>query len=494
MQNTINKQNVMPHSVQMEEAVLGAMLIDSKGLDGVMAIVRSPDTFYKESNKCIFKAIQSLYAAGDPIDMLTVSAELRKLSLYDQSGGDMALIDLTQKIASSAHSEYHARIILQKFIARMIINFSSQVIGLAQSDENDIFEVIARWQKEIDNVIDYTQTGRTTMSFPTALEELKRSVELLTANKDEVKMVGVDTGFQRLNKYTGGYRNQDLVIVAARPGMGKTSKVLKTAIANAKQMQGVGFISLEMSMHQLTARAVSIDTNFHLKQLIKSGFEKPEYFTTLSAHTNRMKDYPLYIDDSGNADITDVIITAKLWKRKFDIKLLIIDYIQLMGDRTMKGSRENELSSISRRLKKLAKELDIPVIVLAQVNRECEKRNGNNKCPHLSDIKDCGSIEQDADIVEFIYRPEYYNLPMDNDDNDYTLQNLLDLGANTEIVLAKYRGGSTGTVYLKWVGDKTKFVDVEDADDMSDDTTYSEPPLRLITPVEAFENDNDIAF
>jgi replicative DNA helicase len=497
MTQNINNGMIAPKAVDLEDGVIGAMIVDSKGVDEVMLIITTPDAFYSPANSAIFKAIQSLHTQGEPIDLLTISAELRKLGLHDVAGGDYALIQLSQKIASSAHIEYHSRIVLQKYIARMIIAFSSKVIGLAHDETTDVFELMERWQKEFDKVVDYTTTGRATMSFPDALEDLKRSVEVLTANPDEVKLVGVDTGFKRLNKYTGGYRNQDLVIVAARPGMGKTSKVLKTAIANVKKGNAVGFISMEMSMHQLTARAVAIDTDFHLKQLIKTGFEKPEYFVTLSGHTNRMKDYPLYIDDSGKTDITDVIITAKLWKRKYNIKLLIIDYIQLMEDRGNKGSRENELSKISRRLKKLAKELDIPVIVLAQVNRECEKR-GSSKRPFISDIKDCGSIEQDADIVEFIYRPEYYKIEMDEDDYDVTVQHLIPMGANAEIIFAKYRGGSTGTTLLKWDGSKTKFSDVEDPHDSECETVSNELPK--LSPGQAFEtdvkddNDNGIAF
>ena len=486
---TIQKNMVLPNAIDIEEAVIGSLLIDTKCVDDVFSIISTPEVFYKQQNKVIFQAVQSLHTAGNPIDFLTVSSELKKLGLLDQAGGDFHLIQLTQKISSSAHIEYHSRLLLQKFIARSVILFNAKINALAYDDTTDIFELLQRWQKEFDKVIDHTTTGRTTMSFGDSLDELKRSVELLTANKDEVKLVGVDTGFQRTNKYTGGYRPQDLVIVAARPGMGKTALVLKMAIANAKKGVPVGFISMEMSMHQLTARAVAIDTNFHLKQLIKTGFEKPEYFSTLSAYTNRMKDYPLYIDDSGKTDITDVIITAKLWKRKYNIGVLIIDYIQLMGDRSIKGTRENELSSISRRLKKLAKELDIPVVVLAQVNRECEKR-GASKRPFISDIKDCGSIEQDADIINFIYRPEYYNIEMDQQDYPGN-EHLIGLGANTEIIFAKYRGGSTGTALLKWIGDKTKFIDVEDRDEMDAESNqgYDNSPenLPVINPSQAFD-------
>jgi replicative DNA helicase len=485
----LQKNMVLPNATDVEEAVIGSMLIDTKCVDDVFSIIISPEVFYKQQNKVIFQAIQSLHVAGNPIDFLTVSSELKKLGLLDQAGGDYHLIELTQKISSSAHIEYHSRLLLQKFIARSVILFNAKINALAYDETTDVFELLQRWQKEFDKVIDFTTTGRTTMSFSDSLQDLKRSVELLTANKDEVKLVGIDTGFQRTNKYTGGYRNQDLVIVAARPGMGKTSLVLKMAIANAKKSVGVGFISMEMSMHQLTARAVAIDTNFHLKQLIKSGFEKPEYFSTLSAHTNRMSEFPLYIDDSGKTDISDVVITSKLWKRKYNIGVLIIDYIQLMGDRSIKGSRENELSSISRRLKKLAKELDIPVVVLAQVNRECEKR-GASKRPFISDIKDCGSIEQDADIINFIYRPDYYKIEMSEDDYDPSYSHLIEKGANTEIIFAKYRGGSTGTALLKWIGDKTKFIDVEDSSEQEECDVYDAAPVPLGSASEAFDDQN----
>jgi replicative DNA helicase len=494
MSYIINKATIPPQAIEVEDSVIGAMLVDNRGVDDVMVAIKSPEVFYKDSNKVIFQAIQSLYAAGDPIDLLTVSSELKKQGTFERSGGDFELITLTQKIASSAHIDYHSRIILQKYIARMIIGFSHQIIALANDDCTDIFELINRWQKEFDKVIDFTTTGRETMSFPLALDELKKSVEILSNNKEAIKLVGVDTGFQITNKLTGGYRPQDLVIIAARPGMGKTSKVLKMAIANVAKGVPVGFISMEMSMHQLTARAVAIDTNFHLKQLIKTGFEKKEYFATLLGHTDRMKDYPLYIDDSGQTDINDIIITAKLWKRKYNIETLIIDYIQLMGDRSIKGSREIELSSISRRLKKLAKELDIPVIVLAQVNRECEKR-GSSKRPFISDIKDCGSIEQDADIVEFIYRPDYYDIEISGEDYE-GMEHLIEAGANTEIIFAKYRAGSTGTTMLKWIGDKTKFVDVEDQNDMNEDIDcYDRKVLPNMNPAEAFGGDDkDIKF
>jgi replicative DNA helicase len=347
-----------------------------------------------------------------------------------------------------------------------------------------------RWQKEFDAVVDFTNTGRSTMSFPMALQNLKQEVEMLTANKDEVKLVGIETGFQRLNKYTGGYRNQDLVIIAARPGMGKTSYVLKTIIENCKKDVGVGMISLEMSIEQLTARTVAIDTSFHLTQLLKKGFEHPEYFATYTKHQERMSKFPFYVDDSGKTDITDVVITAKLWVRKHDIKLLVIDYLQLMNDRSVKGNRESEISNISRRLKRLAKELNIPIIALSQLSRAVETR-GASKRPMLSDLRDSGAIEQDADIVQFLYRPDYYNIDINDniDEYDSDSQSLIRAGANSEVIFAKYRGGSTNTTLLKWDGNKTKFMDVECASDMKEDEDVFEPKkLPIINASEAFSD------
>lgn len=482
----LERGKLPPQANDLEQAVLGAMLIDQKGVDECLSVINKPEVFYKDSHSIIFEAIQQLYNEGNPIDLLTVSSKLKMNGKLELSGGDYYLIELTQKISSSAHIDYHSRIVLQKFVARQTISFSQLIISLAYDDTTDVFDLLQRWQNEFDKVTDFINTGRTTVSFPTALDNLIKEVELLTSNKNEVKLVGVNTGFKLINKYTGGYRDQDLVIIAARPGMGKTAYVLKTAIENCKQDAGVGFISLEMSIQQLTARAVAIDTSFHLGQLLKKGFEHNEYFQTYKTHQERMSKYPFYVDDSGKTDITDVVITAKLWKRKYDIKLLIVDYLQLMTDKSAKGNRENEIGNISRRLKRLAKELDIPVIALSQLSRAVETR-GSSKRPMLSDLRESGAIEQDADIVEFIYRPGYYKIDIDIDDYDTPLQSLISAGADTEIIFAKYRGGSINTTMLKWVGDKTKFVDVMDDDDKVDYISESYSELPKATVAEAFD-------
>lgn len=457
-----------PQAIDMEQSILGCIMTYVSAVDEALLVIREPAAFYKNEHFHIFNAVLNLYNAGKPVDLLSVSQELKGMKVLEESGGDFYLISLTQKVASSAKLEHHCRIVLQQYIKRRVIMMNSQITALCYDESTNVFELIESYQKQSDSLVDITSSDRKTVTFSQAIDHLKTEVETLSANTDEVPLVGLSTGFKRTDKHTGGYRNQNLVIIAARPGMGKTSKVLKTAIENVNKGIPVGMISLEMSIHELTARLVAIDTNFHLKQLLKTGFERGEYFQTYDVHADRMKKYPLYIDDSGTSDITELVILAKMWKRVFGIKMLIIDYIQLMGDKSIRGNREAEISSISRRLKGLAKELNIPVIVLSQLSRAVETRGGSKR-PMLSDLRDSGAIEQDADIVEFIYRPGYYNVEINEGDYDsQSHRNAIALGADSEIIYAKYRGGSTGTALLKWVGDKTKFIDVEDGNDTAE--------------------------
>lgn len=495
--NKVDKSNlelleqgkVPPQAIELEEAVLGAMMLDRKGLDEALMVIRTPEVFYKEAHKQIFTAIQRLNERGNPVDLLTVSNELKAMHKLEDVGGDFYLISLSQKIASSAHIDFHSRILLQNYIKRKIIMFNAGVTALCYDDATDVFDLLDRWQKEFDNVNDLTTRGRHTMSFKDALVHLSDEIEVLSSNKDEVQLVGKTTGFQRTDKHTGGYRDQDLIIIAARPGMGKTAKVLKTIVENCKRDVPVGMISLEMSIHQLTARIVAIDTDFHLGQLLKTGFTKGSYFRSYEEHQLRMEKYKLIVDDSGTSDITEIVIMAKMWVRVHKIKLLVIDYLQLMTDKSAKGNREGEVSSISRRLKLLAKELNIPIIALSQLSRACETRGGSKR-PLLSDLRESGAIEQDADIIEFIYRPDYYKIDMCEDDYEFeTQKHCVRLGANTEIIYAKYRGGSTGTALLKWVGDKTKFIDVEDVNDVANYIEETEQPLPLGDPKTVFDTE-----
>lgn len=480
----VGKGKVLPKAIDVEAVVIAAMLVDTRAADIVFGIIKTEDVFYDQKYRLMCIAVNALYQQSNPIDILTVSQKLKEMGKLEEAGGDYALIGLVQKVNSTAHTDFHCRILLQKFIKRKVIAMNNQINALAYSENTDSLELLDKYQNAFDSIVDATKSGRGTISFPDALQAIKLDIERHSANDSELQMVGVPTGFKNTDKHTGGYREGDLVILAARPGMGKTSKVLKTVVENLKVGNPVGFISLEMSMKQLAARIVAIDTNFHLKQILKTGFEKKEYFQTYDAHCKRMNGYPLYVDDSGTNDLTEIVIRAKAWKRSQGIELLVIDYLQLMDDKSVKGNnREAVTSSISRRLKLLAKELQIPVIALSQLSRAVETRGGSKR-PLLSDLRDSGAIEQDADIVEFIYRPSYYKVDIVAEEYDDSQQRLIALGADSEIIYAKYRGGSVATTLLRWVGDKTKFIDV---DDNSETLDYIDKPLPKMNASQAFD-------
>lgn len=471
----LEKGKVPPQSIELEEAVLGALLIDSNSIDECLIILKTAEVFYKEAHKYIFEAISELYANNELIDLLTVSSRLRSMNKLELAGGDWYLITLTQKIASSAHIEIHARLLQQFYIKRQLIRDAAMMLSMAYDADKDSLELLNEWGDSLDNLNEQISSGRKNISYAEGLDLVEKRVEFLT-HKSPEEVTGARTGFNVIDQFTGGYQPGELIVEAARPGMGKTAKMLKCALENARIGSGVGIISAEMSAVQLITRTVAIDTNFHLTQLTKKGFEKNEYFATLSANKHRMKGFPIYIDDAASPDIRHVQATLRMWKRKFDIKIAIVDYLQLLSDSTKAGNREQEIASISRKLKGLAKELNIPVIALSQLSRAVESR-GSSKRPMLSDLRESGAIEQDADMVTFIYRPEYYNIEVDDE--------LLEMGANTEIIFAKYRGGAPGTtIGLHWQGDKTKFEDPKVVKD-SHDEGYDELPK--VSPADAFD-------
>ncbi len=473
----MTKGLVPPHNLDIEESVLGAIINQSHCIDDVLSILPTSEAFYNETNRLIFEAIQNLFKKSEPIDLITICDELRKLKKLDDVGGEFGVISIAQKVVSSAHVEYHSRLLQQMMMRRMIVRLNHQITAAALDEGVDVFDLLKRWSNEFDKVNDLMITGRKSISFPESLKEVQQQVEYLS-NKKDGEITGIDTGFARINRFTNGYQPGHLIIVAARPGMGKTAKVLRTALENLKHGAPVGMISIEMPFLELSSRMVALDTNFHLSQLIRDGFDKNEYFTTLSDNIYRMAKYPFYVNDGNCSDIVDVVAQARLWKRQFGIKLLIIDYLQLMSDKTKGNNREQEISSISRRMKLLAKELDLPIVLLSQLSREVEKRT--DKRPRLSDLRESGAIEQDADVVEFIYRPGYYNIEIDDED-------MISEGSDTEIIFAKNRHGSLGTGFLKWIGDKTKFADPTDYRDRKYFyNTQGYGPVAPATPEEAF--------
>lgn len=448
---TIHKGLMPPQAVDLEEAIVGGMLVDGSVIDQVLMVLDNSEVFYKEKNKLIFEAIRELSVSSKPIDLLTVANQLKTTGNLETIGGDFHLVELMGKVATTAHIEEHCRIVIQYWVKRKVIEIANQQICDAYAETVSIFDLVETAEKGLDSINEMLDTGKSTATFADALLQVVERVELLS-NKENTDVVGVTTGFKKVDSFTGGWQNSDLVIIAARPGMGKTSLILKNLLEIALNNKAVGMFSLEMSVQQLAARLVAINSNFHLAQLIKKGFEHDRYFQTLNEVVGSMEKLNIYVDDSAGITIQQLQMKARMWKRKHNIEALFVDYIQLMSGDNKIGNREQEISTISRRLKQLAKELNIPVIALSQLSRSVEKRP--DRRPRLEDLRESGAIEQDADTVCFIFRPEYYDMDCDEE--------LADLGANTELIFAKYRSGSLETKGLYWQGDKTKFMDPED--------------------------------
>jgi replicative DNA helicase len=459
----LEKGKLPPQAVDFEEAVLGAMMIDKKGIDEVIDILQ-PDAFYKEAHKYIFEAIDQLFVGNQPIDLLTVSGQLRKNSKLDLVGGDAYLVSLTQKISSSAHIEFHSRIILQKFIQRSLIRISNEIISDAYDETTDVFDLLDKAEARLYEV---TQ-GNIKKSSETAqslVAQAKKRIEEISTKEG---LSGLPTGFHKLDELTSGWQPSDLIIIAARPGMGKTAFVLSMARNIAIDAgAGVAVFSLEMSSVQLITRLISSETGLSSEKLRTGKLEKHEW-EQLNVKVKDLERAPLYIDDTPSLSIFDLRAKARRLASQHGIKLIVVDYLQLMtagGSQKGGGNREQEISTISRNLKALAKELDIPVIALSQLSRAVETR-GTSKRPLLSDLRESGAIEQDADIVSFIYRPEYYKIEeWDDEERSPT-------AGQAEFIVAKHRNGGLDNIRLKFLGMFGKFDNLED-DASSFDGTFS---------------------
>src|SRR5210317_342242 len=450
----LQQGKIPPQALELEEAVLGAMLIDKKGVDEVIDILQ-PDAFYKTSHQLIFEAIYQLFQDSQPIDLLTVSSELRKDGVFDKAGGDYYLIQLTQKVSSSAHIEFHARIILQKYIQRSLIKISNEIIENSYDETKDVFDLLDEAEAKLYEV---TQ-GNIKKSSETAQDlviQAKKKIEDIS-NKEGLS--GIPSGFTKLDRLTSGWQESDLIIVAARPGMGKTALTLSMARNIAvNQNIPVAFFSLEMSSVQLITRLISSETGLSSDKLRTGRLEKHEW-EQLNVKVKTLEKAPLFIDDTPSLSIFDLRAKARRLASQHGIKLVIIDYLQLMtaGASSKTGNREQEISTISRNLKALAKELDIPVIALSQLSRAVETRGGSKR-PLLSDLRESGAIEQDADIVSFIYRPEYYNIDEWDDEERTPSQ------GQAEFIVAKHRNGGLDNIRMKFVGHLGKFEDLDTFD------------------------------
>ncbi|WP_422105047.1 replicative DNA helicase [Winogradskyella sp.] len=451
---SLEKGKIPPQAIDLEEVVLGAMMIDKKGVDEVIDIL-SPDAFYLEKHKHIFEAIFKLFENSEPVDLLTVSSQLKKDEKLDVIGGDFYLISLTQRVSSSAHIEFHARIILQKYIQRSLIKISNEIIEEAYDETKDVFDLLDNAEAKLYEVTQ-GNVKKSTETAQSLVIQAKKKIEEIS-NKEGLS--GIPSGFDKLDKLTSGWQPSDLIIVAARPGMGKTALTLTMARNIAVNSQiPVAFFSLEMSSVQLITRLISSETSLSSEKLRTGKLEKHEW-EQLNVKVKTLEKAPLFIDDTPSLSIFDLRAKARRLASQYGIRLIVIDYLQLMtaGGSQKGGNREQEISTISRNLKALAKELNVPVIALSQLSRAVETRGGSKR-PLLSDLRESGAIEQDADIVSFIYRPEYYKIDEWDDEERSPTE------GQAEFIVAKHRNGGLENIRLKFIGHLGKFDNLDDFD------------------------------
>ena len=444
---SLQKGKLPPQAVDLEEVVLGAMMIDKKGVDEVIDILQ-PESFYKESHQLIFSSIISLFEKQEPIDIKTVSFQLKKDGNLNRVGGDYYLIELSQKVSSSAHIEFHSRIILQKFIQRKLISISNDIIEDSYDETSDVFDLLDKAESKIYD-ISQRNLKKDTQSAEDLVLAAKKKIEEISKKEG---LSGIASGFGEIDRLTSGWQPSDLIIVAARPGMGKTAFTLSMARnITVENNIPVAFFSLEMSAIQLITRLISSETGLNSEKLRTGKLEKFEW-ELLNVKVTNLENAPLYIDDTPSLSIFELRAKARRLSSQFGIKLIVVDYLQLMtlGSSQKTGNREQEISTISRNLKALAKELDIPIIALSQLSRAVELRGGTKR-PILSDLRESGAIEQDADIVSFLYRPEYYKIDeWDDEERSPAL-------GQAEFIVAKHRNGGLSSIKLKFINSLGKF-------------------------------------
>ena len=448
--------HIPPQAVEIEQVVLGALLIDGEAF-GVVSEMLHPETFYDPRHKHIFTAIQTLNMTERPADILTVREELLKMGKLEDAGGPMYLVELSSKVSSSASVEYHSRILAQKYMARQLISYASNIETkafddtvdtdvLMQEAEGALFELSQRNMKQ-----DYTQIDPV----------VHKAYEILQkAAANSGGLTGIPSGLDDLDAVTSGWQRSDLVIIAGRPAMGKTSYALSVAKNIAVEYRiHIAFFSLEMSNVQLVNRLISNVCEIPGNKILNGQLTEEEW-ARLDQNIRKLEGAPLYIDDTPGLSVFELRTKARRLVKEKNVQIIMIDYLQLMNATGMRfGSRQEEVSTISRSLKGLAKELDIPILALSQLNRSVESRGDgdtkgiDSKRPQLSDLRESGAIEQDADMVQFVHRPEYYHIYEDNG---------RDLRGMAQIIIAKHRKGATKDVLLAFKGEFTRFANKEE--------------------------------
>jgi len=427
----IDLGKIPPQATDVESSVLGAMLIDSKCIDDILAILK-PESFYKEEHKKIFTAISELRKETRSIDLLTVTEKLRSLKTLDEVGGPLYVTKLTSEVASSRHSEYHARIVQDMFIKRELIRIGSELAGKAYDESNNSDELLVSHTLELNRL-----TCESNVENAETLENLlkERLNEIEEISKNSQLLVGVTSGLQKVDRLTGGWQKTDLIILAARPSMGKTSLALFFAMQAIRSKKPTAFFSLEMSKKQITDKAISNKVDISPSEL-RTGKIYDYQWEQMAFKLSGIGEELFHIDDT--PALTLIQLRAKVTRLlKHGIKLVIIDYLQLMNARAKGLNRDQELGELTRGIKSLAKETNIPFIVLSQLNRSVEQRS--DKRPQLSDLRESGNIEQDADIVSFIHRPERYG---QTENENGSTEGLV------ELIFSKHRNGPVGIVNI----------------------------------------------
>ncbi len=461
----INAQygKIPPQAVDVEEAVLGALMLEREAFVGVADILVE-ECFYKEEHREIFKVIKDLSMKDQPVDLLIVTQELKNRGLLEKVGGPYYITQLTSRVASAAHLEFHARIIAQKFIQRELIRSCSEIQASAYDDTKDVDELINEAESAIFKISE-GNIKKETQPIKPILKEAVLQIEEASKRKDGLS--GVPSGFSGVDRITSGWQRTDLVIIAARPAMGKTAFVLSMARNMTVEFKKpVAMFSLEMSSLQLVNRMIASESELGSEK-IKKGSLVGDDWDRLNKAIRRLDEAPMFIDDTPALSIFEFRAKCRRLKMQHDIGVILVDYLQLMtAGADNRGSREQEVSLISRSLKAIAKELDVPIIALSQLNRSVESRDG--KRPQLSDLRESGAIEQDADMVMFIHRPEYYGITEDEDGN--SLRNV------AEIIIAKHRNGAVGDVRLSFRKELARFVDLEEYP-----SDFSETPVQTFS-------------
>ncbi len=437
-----------PNARDLEIAVLGAIMLEQSAVNAVIDILK-PNSFYDPRHNLIFAAILDLFSKGEPIDILTVAQGMRKEGTLEAAGGPTYISMLTNQVASAANIEAHARVISQKYIQRELIRISGKIIQDAYEETTDVFDLLDEAEASLFGVAE----GNIRKNYDKMSQLIKLALdEIDKARENKTGVTGVPSGFTALDKVTNGWQRSDMIVIAARPAMGKTAFVLSMARNMAVDFkQPVAIFSLEMSSLQLVQRLISSETEIEADKLRRGQLAEHELHQ-LHQRISRITDAPLFIDDTPALSVFELRAKCRRLKAQHGIQMIIIDYLQLMsvgGSDSKGGNREQEISTISRSIKQIAKELDVPVIALSQLSRQVETRSGDKR-PVLSDLRESGAIEQDADIVGFIYRPEYYGILTDAQGNS--------THGLAQILIAKHRNGAVTDVDLEFKGHLAKFT------------------------------------